>query len=154
MILQSTAIVRATVTGASPVVAGKDIYTSYQLQVTEALKSPAGLTIKAGQQLQAAVPGGAARGVRQTVAGAPALSAGQDCVLFLWTSRSGITQIIGLSQGLFSVILDANGNPQLVRPASQALVLTSSGQPAANVPVSMSLSALRSEIQSVLGASK
>ena len=37
------------------------------------------------------------------VAGAPTLRAGREYVLFLWTSRSGLTQLMGMSQGLFSV---------------------------------------------------
>jgi hypothetical protein len=79
---------------------------------------------------------------------------GQDYVIFLWTSRSGLTQIIGLSQGLFTVMPDSNGNPMLVRPAAAALMLNQSGQSVASQPVSMSLSALLGEIQTVLGASK
>ncbi len=149
MIQQSTAIVRAKVTGSNTAFVGKDIYTYYQLQVTQSLKSSSALN-----QIQVAVPGGMARGLRQMVAGAPTLTNGQDYVIFLWTSRSGLTQIIGLSQGLFSVVPDSNGNPMLVRPAAAALMLNQSGQPVASQPVSMSLSALLGEIQTVLGASK
>jgi hypothetical protein len=149
MILQSTAIVRAKVTGSNTAFVGKDIYTYYQLQVTQSLKSSSPQT-----QIQVAVPGGMARGLRQMVAGAPTLMNGQDYVIFLWTSRSGLTQIIGLSQGLFTVVPDSNGNAMLVRPAAAALMLNQSGQPVASQPVSMSLSALLGEIQTVLGASK
>src|SRR5580700_11752395 len=90
MITQSTAIVRAKVTGSSTGVIGRDIYTYYQFQVVETLKAgPAPLSA-------AAVPGGVAGRFRQTVAGAPTLNTGQEYVLFLWTSRSGLTQVIGL----------------------------------------------------------
>jgi hypothetical protein len=152
MIQKSTAIVRGKVTGSNTAFVGKDIYTYYQLQVTQTLKSAPAQQMT--QQIQVAVPGGAARGLRQMVAGAPALANGQDYVIFLWTSRSGLTQIIGLSQGLFTVIEDSNGNPVLVRPAAAAMMLSQSGQPVASQPVSMSLSALQGEIQTVLGASK
>ena len=47
--------------------------------------------------------GGVAGGIRQSVSGAPELKPGQEYVLFLWTSRSGLTQVIGLSQGLFQL---------------------------------------------------
>ena len=49
------------------------------------------------------MPGGVVNGIRQSVTGAPELKPGQEYVLFLWTSRSGLTQVIGLSQGLFKV---------------------------------------------------
>jgi len=147
MIRQSTAIVRAKVTGSSTALVGKDIYTYYTLQVTETLKS------SNTQSGQVAIPGGVARGLRQIVAGAPVLTNGQEYVIFLWTSRSGLTQIIGLSQGLFVVTEDSNGNPVLARAASTGLMLDQSGQPVADLAVTMSLSALRTEIQTALGSS-
>src|SRR5580693_4961934 len=85
MIQQSTAIVRATVTGSSAALRGKDIYTYYQLQVTENMKAAS------PQSLAVAVPGGVAGGVRQIVPGAPVLATGQEYVIFLWTSKSGLT---------------------------------------------------------------
>src|SRR5580658_3486423 len=104
MIKQSTGIVRATVTGTRVDYRGAYIYTYYQLQVSEDWRSPS--LAPAVPQIEVAVPGGAAQGVRQTVAGAPSLQVGQEYVVFLWTSRSGLTQVIGLSQGLFLVKSD------------------------------------------------
>jgi len=146
MIQQSTAIVRAKVAGSSSGYVGRDIYTYYQLQVTENLKS------SSPASLQVAVPGGVARGFRQMVPGAPSLISGQEYVLFLWTSKSGLTLVIGLSQGLFAVTQDSSGNSILMRPAAVAMMLNSSGQQVSDQPVSMSLAALRSEIHNVLGA--
>jgi hypothetical protein len=77
---------------------------------------------------------------------------GQEYVVFLWTSKAGLTLVIGLSQGLFATTTDASGNPVLVRPAAVSQMLNASGQPVTDQPISMSLSALRSEIQTVLGA--
>jgi len=148
MIRQSTGIVRAKVTGSYAAYLGRDIYTYYQLQVTETLKAGA------AQSVTVAIPGGTAKGVRQMVPGAPVLKTGQEYVIFLWTSRSGLTQIIGLSQGLFGETTDASGNTILVRSASTGLVLNAAGQPVSDQPVAMSLAALRAEIASVLGASK
>jgi hypothetical protein len=149
MIRQATAIVRVKVTGSAPVLRGRDIYTQYQLSVLETLKT--GQTVAS---TAVSVPGGATRGIRQMVAGAPVLATGQEYVIFLWTGKSGFTQIIGLSQGLFNVMQDSAGNAVLVRPAATATVVNQNGTPVADSAVSMSLSALRTEIQSVLGAGK
>ena len=54
------------------------------------------------------------------MAGAPTLAAGQDYVLFLWTSKSGLTQVIGLSQGLFNVITNSQGQSIVSRGAATA----------------------------------
>jgi len=145
MIQQSTGIVRAKVTGSYSAFRGRDVYTYYQLQVTENLKS------SFPQTVNVAVPGGLARGVRQMVPGAPMLASGQEYVVFLWTSKSGLTQVIGLSQGLFAVTLDSSGNSVMVRPAAVSMMLNQAGQEIADQPVSMSLSDLRSEIRKVLG---
>jgi hypothetical protein len=150
MIRQSTAIVRVTVTGSSAAFRGKDIYTNYQLQVIENMKSASASNMP--QSLSVAVPGGVAGGVRQMVAGAPMLANGQGYVIFLWTSKSGLTQVIGLSQGLFAVTQNSAGAAAIVRPASISMMLNQSGQVVTDQPVSMTLTALRSEIQSVLGS--
>lgn len=146
MIQQSTAIVRVKVTGSSAAFRGKDIYTYYQLQVIENMKAVS------PQSLAVAVPGGVAGGLRQMVAGAPMLATGQEYVIFLWTSKSGLTQVIGLSQGLFAVTQNSAGVPVIVRPASISMTLNQSGQAVTDQPVSMSLTALRTEIQGVLGS--
>ena len=149
MIKQSTGIVRATVTGTRMDYRGTDIYTYYQLQVSEDWRSP-GLT-PAVPQIEVAIPGGAAQGARQTVAGAPSLQVGQEYVVFLWTSRSGLTQVIGLSQGLFLVKLDTAGNPVLIRPAASETMLNQNGQVVQNQPLSLGLAAVRSQTRQTLG---
>jgi|HubBroStandDraft_6_1064221.scaffolds.fasta_scaffold16345_3 hypothetical protein len=149
MIQQSTAIVRAKVTGSSSEFRGQDIYTYYQLQILETVK-PSGQTA----QTAVAVPGGSAGGVRQVVAGAPTLTVGGEYVLFLWTSRSGLTQAIGLSQGLFSVTYDASGNASVSRPAAAGIMLDVNGNVAADQAVSLKWSDLRTHIQQKLAAGK
>jgi len=144
MIRQSTAIVRAKVTGSSSTLRGRNIYTYYQFQVLEALKSGGALT-------QVAVPGGIANGLREMVPGAPGMTTGQEYVIFLWTSKSGLTQVIGLSQGLFNILQDTSGNAVLVRPAASGLVLDHDGNVVNDTAVSMKLSDLRVEVQKVLG---
>ena len=145
MIAKSTAIVHAKVSGTRTALRGPAIYTYYQLQVIESWKAPA------SQTLEVAVPGGVANGLRQSVAGAPSLNVGGEYVIFLWTSPSGLTQVIGLSQGLFRVAPDAAGNLQLIRPAISDLLLDASGHVISDQGVSMSLSDLRAQLQA-LGA--
>jgi hypothetical protein len=144
MIQQSTVIVRGKVQPTFTAARGPMIYTHYQVQVTETLKGTA------PKQLDIGVPGGVANGLRQSVAGAPALAAGQDYVLFLWTSKSGLTQVIGLSQGLFSVLTNSAGQSTLVRGAATELMLNAAGQPVSDSNLQMPLSELRSKIQTVL----
>ncbi len=143
LIAQSTAIVRVKVTGASATLRGRDIYTYYQFQVLE--------TLKGTPQAAVAVPGGVTGGLRQMVAGAPTLTEGGQYVIFLWTSRSGLTQVLGLSQGLFSVMQDSSGNQVLVRPAATGQMVDKAGNLVTDQAVTISLSDLRSEIQKPTG---
>lgn len=148
MIQKSTSIVHVKVLGSRSALRNQDIYTYYQLQVVEQWKSTG------AQPLEVAVPGGTAGGIRQTVAGAPVLRTGGEYVIFLWTSRSGLTQIIGLSEGLFGVMQDSAPNTVLIRPASSSLMLDKSGQVVSDQAVTITLSDLRSEIQQALGTGK
>ena len=49
------------------------------------------------------VPGGRVQNLTQTFTGTPKFNADEQYVLFLWVGRSGVPQIIGLSQGVFDV---------------------------------------------------
>src|SRR5579872_7406985 len=92
MINQSTAIVHARVQSSSTALRGSIIYTYYQIQVLDTWKGQAAGSV--------AVPGGAVNGSQQSFDGAPQLTEGKEYIIFLWTSPSGLTQIIGLTQGL------------------------------------------------------
>ena len=149
---KSTAIVRARVTGSHTGTQGTNIYTYFQLQVIETWKS-------SGQSsAEVAVPGGAFDGIRQSVTGAPDLKPGQEYVLFLWTSRSGLTQVIGLSQGLFKVSEEGSegggGIAVVQRPAASELMLNHSGLPVDDRAVSMPLQDLRSHVLQALATAK
>lgn len=144
MIRQSTAIVHAKVTGSYSAFRGRTIYTYYQLQIEENVAGTAASEV--------AVPGGAAKGLRQMAAGAPTLVSGQDYVIFLWTSGSGLTQVIGLSQGLFNVMQDSSGNAVLVRPAASSPMLNASGDVVSDQAVTIKLNDLKTEIQNIRGA--
>jgi hypothetical protein len=148
MIRLSTAIVHGKAQQTVSSYSGSIIYTHYKVQVSETLKGPA------ASQLDIAVPGGAANRFQQTFAGAPILAPGQDYVLFLWTSKSGLTQIIGLSQGLFVVSTNSAGQLMVMRGASTERMVNATGQPVSDSAMQMLLSDLRSLIHTTLGGAK
>ena len=146
MILKSTAIVHGTVQPASTAIRGSMIYSHYTLKATEVWKG------SVYGPIDLAIPGGNANGVRETYAGAPGLSAGTDYVLFLWTSKSGLTQVIGLSQGLFTVITNSAGVRIVSRSGSSEPMLDASGQPVTDSDFQMPLDQLRARVQSTLAS--
>ncbi len=144
MILQSTMIVRGAVTPANTMYHGSMIFTHYTVQVTETYKGTAAGPIEIG------VPGGVLKGAVQRFAGAPSFSANQDYVLFLWTSKTGLTQVIGLSQGLFSIISTSGGPVTVVRAAATERMLNAAGEPVNDNDIQMPLTDLKTHIQAVL----
>jgi hypothetical protein len=143
MARKSTAIVRVRVTGSSDVVRGGDVFTLYKFETLESLKSDA--TVR-----EVAVPGGVAGGMRQVVAGAPTLRAGREYVLFLWTSRSGFTQLMGMSQGLFSVERTTIVDPRASRAASGEQMLDAAGRAVRDETLSMPLTELKAKVSKAL----
>ncbi len=141
MIQKSTAIVRAQVVSSYAAAHGSLIYTHYRLQVADSWKGP-----QAGS-LDVVVPGGAAGGFRQTFSGAPALSQGSEYVLFLWTGPSGLTHIMGLTQGLFSLRRDASGETVAWRAASAEPMLDAAGRLVHDQPLELRLKDLRGRIR-------
>jgi hypothetical protein len=137
MILQSTSIVRARITGSRTAATGQDIYTYYQLQVSETLKKGAILPA------EFAVPGGVYGNMRQIGIGSPVFTEGREYVLFLWTSSKGMTQVIGLSQGMFNLTQDASGATVLNRPAIVDQMLDKSGKQVTDSGVTMKWAELR-----------
>jgi len=148
MVVKSTAVVRGQVLSSSSAFSGGIIYTHYRVQVTESLKGGNSGVI------DLAVPGGVANGIRQSVSGSPEFQPGDDCVFFLWTSKAGLTQVIGLTQGVFRVT--GNGtDPALSRTPSHELMLDQkTHQPVKDAQLSMKLSDLRSAVINILGAAK
>jgi hypothetical protein len=148
MIRLSTVIVRGKTQQTVSTYRNSIIYTHYQVQVSETLKGTA------ANQLDIVVPGGAANQMQQIFAGAPSLAPGQDYVLFLWTSKSGLMQIIGLSQGLFVVTTNASGQLMVARAAATERMVNASGAQVNDSNLQMQLSDLRSQIQKTLGGGK
>jgi hypothetical protein len=143
MARKSTSIVRARVTGSYAAPHGSIIYTHYVLQVLEGWKG-------AGPgQLDVVVPGGVAGGLRQTFSGSPRLTAGTDYVLFLWTGSSGLTHIIGLSQGLFD-LKRQDGELIVSRGRITELMLDSAGRPVRSEGFRMRLTDLRRHVSATL----
>jgi hypothetical protein len=148
MVHKSTAVVRAKITGSRTAYRGPDLYTYYQVQVLDTWKG-SGQTIG-----EVAVPGGAMAGRREVVAGAPTLTAGEEYVLFLWTSRSGLTQLMGLSQGLFSVKTNASGGTSVLRSAPAEPVVDEAGRPVQEGALSLGLAELRARVLKAKGAAQ
>jgi hypothetical protein len=149
MTRKSTAIVRGRVVGTSGALRGADIYTIYRIEILESWKSS-----QKPDAVQVAVPGGVAGGLRQMVAGAPSLHVGEEYVMFLWTSRSGLTQLIGLSQGLFNVQHSGAGDASATRAAASELMLDASGHAVKDEAVSMKLSDLKAQVKRSLSGDK
>ena len=141
---QATSIVRASVSGSYTTVLNSTIYTHYRLQVSETWKgiAPAELML----------PGGVANGARQSFPGVPDLTSGSEYVLFLWKSSStGITHVLGLTQGLYNVSLQADGSALAWRPKIGEMMLDANGRKVADQPVSMKLSDLKGRVRQISG---
>jgi hypothetical protein len=141
LIAKSTAIVRGTVSGSYAAFRGPIIFTHYTVQVSEPMKGSRAST------LDVVVPGGTANNLRQLFSGTPQLKNGDQFVFFLWTGPSGLTQIMGLTQGLFRLSSDSAGGVVATRAASTELMLDpATGRPVKDQTLIMSLSQLRSRI--------
>jgi hypothetical protein len=146
MISQSTAIVRARITGSYAAARGPVIYTFYQAQVTAQWKGAGAAGI------EIAVPGGTVNGLRQNFPGTPQLTEGKDYLLFVWTSKSGLTQIIGLTQGLFDISQDASGVSTVSRGAtSNSMLDPHTGLVVKDQAIQMQLTDLSMRIATTLG---
>jgi hypothetical protein len=149
MIAKSTAIVRGKVVDSWAAFTGSVIYTHYKVQVSENFKGPSQSSV------EVVVPGGVVNNLSQSFAGSPTLNKGDEFVLFLWTSRAGLTQVMGLTQGLFAIAPGASADPLTTRAASHELMLDpKTARPVKDAELSMSLSYLRSRIADALKASQ
>lgn len=141
IVQSATAIVRARVTSSSASFTGSTIYTHYKLQISETWKGTPGAEVL--------LPGGVAGGYRQSFPGVPALQTGSEYVLYLWTSpKTGITQIVGLSQGIFNVTKLTDGSLQVGRSKIGETMLDATGHPVRDQAVQMQLSAMKSRVVS------
>jgi hypothetical protein len=134
--------VRGKLVSASAMFHGPVIYTHFKIQVSERYKGAAA----ASEEFM--VPGGSANGYTQDVAGSPDLSLGHEYVLFLWKGPSGNTQIIGLTQGVFTLPAAAATDPTATRaPTTELMIDRSTGQAIKDERLILKLSDLRSRIK-------
>ena len=144
MAQQSTAVVRASVVSSSASFTGSTIYTHYKLKVTETWKGTA--------PAEVVVPGGVANGYRQSFPGAPLLQPGTEYVLFLWTSKAGITHVMGLTQGLFNLAAPSGGALQATRVLAGETMLDAAGRQVQDHGLQMGLAELKAAVAQALGA--
>ena len=137
LIDKATQVVRGRIGNCEGTYRGSMIYTQCTVSVLETLKgAPAA-------QVKISVPGGNVGRIRQSIAGAPKFRLGSEYVLFLWTSPSGFTQIMGLSQGKFEV-QGAGATQTAVRTAvADVTMLDGMGQPVQDAGVKMTVAHLR-----------
>jgi len=145
MAAKATSIVRGRVTASWCAARGPLIYTHYRIQVTERWKGPS------ASEVEVVVPGGTVGGVRQTFTGTPRLGEGAEYVLFLWTGSSGLTHILGFTQGVFDVKRDASGAIIAARAAaSETLLDPASGSFVNQEPLRLKLDDLSRRIRTAL----
>jgi hypothetical protein len=143
MVEKSTAIVRARVLSNYGEFRNGSIFTHYRVLIQESWKGNVGVS----KQTDLYVPGGSANGMRQSIPGAPILENGEEYVLFLWAGTSGRNQIIGLSQGLFSLVREEDGSLQLERPGAKEMMLDAkTGRPVLDTTVRMPFGELKTRV--------
>lgn len=146
LIGKSTTIVRGKILNSYTAVNGPVIYTHYRVQTSETLKGTANTIV------EFQLPGGIANNMRQSFAGVPQFKPGDEYVFFLWTGRTGTTQVMGLTQGLFSVAPGGAADPLTTRAATHEVMLDrSTGKQVKDQTLTMYLSELRARIR---GAAK
>jgi hypothetical protein len=146
MAQQSTMIVRGRVTGCSGETRGAIIYTRCGVAVSETWKG----TPKSNVDFL--VPGGRVQNLTQTFTGAPKFNANEQYVLFLWVGRSGVPQIIGLSQGVFDISFTSTGDPLVRHEATTERIVDSKGRQVRDEGISMSVTELRLRVDRALVA--
>lgn len=141
MIVKSTEIVRGRIADNRSVARGPVVYTIVQVDVVERWKG------SRANRVEVAIPGGQLGEVHQTFSGTPTLKSDKDYILFLWTGTNGVTQVIGLSQGVLTVSIGADGQQTVTRPVSDAVMLDAAGSHVEDEAISMPLSELRGRVE-------
>lgn len=140
---KSTEVVVGKATQCSPELKGKLVYTTCHLNVAERWKSS-----PHGKATSFSLPGGSANGIYQQFSGVPDIQLNKDYVFFLWTGPSGMTQIIGLSQGALSIEKKSDGVSMAVRtPHGKSRMLNHQGKSVWDEGVDLPLSQLRNKVQ-------
>lgn len=139
--VKATAIVRARVTGSYAEPGRTIIYTHYRIEVLDRWKGAE------SPEMDIVLPGGSVNGLRQTFPGMPRLAEGQEYLLFLWqSSKSGLTHILGLSQGVFTVIRGDNGELTASRGVNADTILDGAGRPVRQSALTLKLADFRQRV--------
>lgn len=146
MAQKATLIVRGRVTNCAGQVRGPVIYTACTVAVTERWKG------QAASSVQVWIPGGSAQGLVQTFTGTPKFTNGDEYVLFLWSGRSGLNQVIGLSQGVFDLTPNQAGQVTAKRAAATERMLNRAGEEVRDESVEIRVSELKAQVQRALAA--
>ncbi len=138
----STYIVRASVKDTRAAQHGPVIYTEYALAVAETLKGDV-----PESTIWLSLPGGVNGGSTQRFAGVPELRPGREYLLFLRLGKSGLVQLVGMSQGLFE--MEKQGaTATAARPAIDGVLLDrKSGFRVQDRGMRLSVRELRSSIE-------
>jgi hypothetical protein len=148
MTKHATLIVRGRIAGCAGESRGSIIYTRCSLVVAETWKGAA------RSQVDFIVPGGRVRSISQTFTGTPRFNTNDQFVLFLWIGRSGIPQILGLTQGVFDVALSPSGETTVRREATAEVMLDSKGRQVRDEPLNYSMADLRAQVNRALAGGK
>jgi hypothetical protein len=148
LIEESTEIVRGTVLFCQQTYRQPVIWTICDVTVTERFKGGA------GNRVQVAIPGGTAGGFRQNFEGTPNLERNGEYLFFLWQGKSGLKQIMGLSQGLLNVVRDERGSLVLVRGKIEEQMVDAAGRAVEDGGLKMPLEQMRREIAGRTGKSR
>lgn len=142
LIAESTEIVRGKVTYCVATYRPPVIWTLCEVAVSERYKGAE------AARVMVAVPGGTAQrlGIRQAYAGAPTLETDKEYLFFLWQGKSGLKQIMGLSQGLLSIVKDEKGNLIAFRGKTEERMLDASGREVTDTDFKMRLTEMRARI--------
>jgi hypothetical protein len=141
MIIKASSIVRGKVLNSYTTSNGPIFYTHYRIEVNETLKGQE----RTSTEFQ--LPGGVVNNSRQSFAGVPEFKAGDEYVFFLWAGMDGRMQVLGLTQGLFSVPAGTSADPVITRSASHEVMLErGTGKQIKDQTLTMNLSTLRTRI--------
>ncbi len=142
LIDESTEIVRGTVVYCNQIYRQPVIWTVCEINVTERFKGAV------AAKVQVAIPGGTASGLRQSFEGTPTLTRNGEYLFFLWQGKSGLKQIMGLSQGLLNIATDAKGNLILTRAKSEDRMVDADGNTIEDAGVNIRLEDFKARILS------
>jgi hypothetical protein len=148
LIEESTEIVRGTVLFCQQSYRQPMIWTLCDVTVTERFKGAA------GNRVQVAIPGGTSGGFRQSFEGTPNLVRNGEYLFFLWQGKSGLKQIMGLSQGLLNVVRNEQGNLILVRGKSNEQMVDAAGRAVEDSGMTMPLEQMRRRIAGRTGTGR